>query len=123
MFVKISGAYINKKEVKDGDTAVLLDSGTIETSEGKFGKKNNVIFRTNYKGEERKLRFTKTSLVACGEAWGVIAPNGQLDTSGWTGKEVIMFVLPTPKGDDRMIVVKPYKRQEAINADESWDGK
>jgi hypothetical protein len=115
MIVKISGIYINKKEVHDGDTAIINDNGTIEVSESKNnGKKDNTIFMVHYKNEERKLRFNKTSLVGCSNVWGV-------DTNALVGKEVIMFVLPTPNGEDKMIVIKPLIKQN--NNEAAWDDK
>lgn len=103
------GAYIKAEEAEKGSIITFKDAGTIEVSdkyrykntdgtEGDFRK--SLVFLVGYKGEEKKLRVNTASRTGLVEAWGD-------ETNAWIGKSAIIHVLPTPNGNNKMIVLEP----------------
>ena len=109
MIIKFSSKYLKADEVKKGETIKFLDAGVEQ--ESKFTYENGdvkmeYVFQVEYQGDQKTYRMNATSRHAMADAFGI-------DTKAWVGKVVKLFVMPTPKGDQKMIVLDPV-------VDETW---
>lgn len=108
------GEYLKAKDVRDGEKVTFLDEGCIETSD-KYKYENSgepvksLIFKVDYKTEQKKIKVVSQSKGSLIEAWGD-------ETKNWIGKTATIFVFPAPNGKDKMIVLKPItdKKPEDI---------
>ena len=103
MKMEFKSSYISAKEVEKGAVIEILDPG--KEQESKFTYENgdpktDYIFRVMYKGEEKNLRMNTTSRRAMCEAFG-------FETTDWVGKKAKIQLIPTPKGDNKMIALDP----------------
>lgn len=104
MKLKMTGNYLKPDQAKKGSIITILNEGEYVTSDtykyddGTF--KINLEFKVRYESREYKLRVNKASRTALEEAWGN-------ETAFWIGKEARLFIMPTPKGDNKMIVLDP----------------
>lgn len=94
--VKLStGAqFLTAKTVKTGETVVIKDEGTWETSkflrdDGTPSQQFNVT--VDYKGEEKRLKLTKASRDSFFEKYGD-------ETKEWIGKSGSITLIPSPNG-------------------------
>lgn len=108
------GNFLNGKNAKDGETVKFLDEGEIIPSERyKYddgSPQKNLIFKVEYKGEEKQVKITKQSKVALMDTWGE-------ETKNWVGKSATIFVFPTPDGSNKTIVLKPIVQMNPENID------
>ena len=113
MKITSGGNYLKADLVKKGDIIKILDEGTIETST-KFTyddgtPKKEFVFTVEHKGIKTKMRMNKASRVALVTAFGD-------ETKGWIGREASCYVMPTPSGDKKMIILEPIFTEA-----DSWD--
>lgn len=89
--------FYNAKTAKTGDTIVFKSDA--RTKEAVFDgvKKTLCEFDIEVKGKKMIYTINKTSFNAMEEAFG--------DTKNWVGKKASVFVAPTPKGDNKMILL------------------
>ena len=104
MRMNTGGGYLKAKDVKNGEVIKFLDEGRWEASD-KFKYESgdpvqNCIFKVEYQGDEKQYRINKASRVAMIEAFGD-------ESKDWVGKQATMMVIPTPNGNDKMIVLQP----------------
>lgn len=116
MKVTKGGNYLKGDNVRDGDSIKFLDEGEIQTSDTFKYKDGNpvksLVFKVEYKGEEKQMKVTMQSKVALIDAWGD-------ETKGWIGKIATIFVFPTPDGTKKTIVLKPL--QTVKPEDVKWE--
>lgn len=98
------GKYVSAKTAKTGESVRILDEGSIqENTKYKYddgSPRMDYIFTVEYNGEKSLLRMNKASRTACVEAWGK-------DTVLWVDKIAHLFVMPTPNGGEKMIILQP----------------
>lgn len=100
----------NNTLIKMLDEGVWKDSTKYKYDDGTAQKE--CIFSVEYKKEKKCLRVNKASRVALMEAWGD-------ESKSWIGKEAWIRIMPTPKGDYKMIVLDPIKSSTKTN-DLGW---
>ena len=113
MKIQSSGMYLKADQVKKGDIIKILDEGTIETST-KFTyddgtPKKEFVFTVEHKGQKVKMRMNKASRVAITSGFGD-------ETKNWVGREASCYIMPTPSGDKKMIILEPVMTEE-----NAWD--
>ena len=111
-----AGPTLGTKSVEKGEVVEIMNEGeyrenTKYTYEDGTPKKD-CIFKVKYQGEEKEMRFNKSTQVNLIEAFGD-------ETKEWIGKKAKIMILPTPKGDNKMIVLDPITKEEP--AEISWD--
>ena len=113
------GSYLKAKDAEKGTTIEILNAGEIETSteytyqDG--SPKKSYVFSVSYKGEDKKLRLNKASRIAMIEAFGE-------ETEDWIGKKAKLVIMPTPNGDNKMVILDPITDTKAYDG-EPWDDK
>lgn len=113
------GQFLKGKDVKKGATVEILDEGRWENSK-KFTYEDGTpqkqcIFSVKYEGEEKQLKLNKASRVAMIDAFGD-------ETRNWVGKRAKLIIMPTPSGNDKMIVLDPVTSTESAPGGEAgWD--
>ena len=108
MQIEFKSIFLKTDEVKKGETITILDPGTEKESKYKYEDgtpKIDYVFTVEYQGEQKKLTMNTASRRSMREAFGK-------DTVAWVGKQAKVFVMPTPKGDKKMIVLDPITEQE-----------
>lgn len=112
---KSSGAFLKAKDAKPRSKVKFLDEGEWQESQNfKYEDGRPIIqlvFKVMYEGEEMLLKVNKASRVAMIEAFGD-------ETKNWVGKEASIFILPTPNGKEKMIVLEPIVDGEPAKG---WD--
>lgn len=109
MKVTKGGDYIKTDSAEKGLVVTFLDAGRIDISDkyryknadgtdGEFRK--SLVFEVLYKGEKKQIRVNTASKIAMIDAFGE-------ETQGWIGKKATIHVLPTPNGQQKMIVLDP----------------
>ena len=73
--------------------------------------KKSLVFLVEINGKQGKFRINKASREACLQAFGD-------ETKKWIGREASCFVMPTPDGVHKMVVLDPIFKD---GIDESWD--
>ena len=94
MLLNSGSGFLSPKTVKSGDSIVIKDEGIWETStflkdDGTPSQQCN--FKVTYKGEEKRIKFTKASRDS------FIAVYGN-QTTAWIGKQGIITLIPTSNG-------------------------
>ena len=110
MKITFSGSYLKADEAKKGEVITILDSGKEQLSKFKYedgNTKTDYLFKVEYMGEEKVLRMNANSRRAMVEAFGD-------DTENWIGKKAKLFIMPTPNGDKKMIVLDPILEEQAV---------
>lgn len=100
--------YLRVSDVKDEDIIAILDPGRWVESKFTYEDgtpKQNLEFAVNFQGKQLKYNMNKTSQINMSESFGN-------KTEDWVGKCAKIFVMPTPRGDTKMIVLKPTTQQE-----------
>jgi len=103
MKIEFTGKFLKADEVKKGATITIIDPGKEQESRFTYADgspKTDYIFTVKYGEEEKSLRMNMTSLRAMSEAFG-------RETLDWVGKKAKLFVMPTPNGEHKMIVLDP----------------
>jgi len=111
MKMDTGGSYLRPSEAKKGAVVEFLDEGVIEISD-KYtyedgSPKKSVVFNVRYEGNEVKLRLNKASRVSMIGAFGN-------ESKDWIGKKAKLIIVPTPNGDNKMILLEPV-------TEEAWD--
>ena len=110
------GSYLKAKDAKDEQIIMFLDAGRKEQSDKfKYPDGNPMImdiFKVEYKGEQKEFKLNKASRVAMIDAFGD-------ESTNWIGKKAKIFVMPTPNGNDKMMVLKPIVDKQSEK--EAWD--
>lgn len=109
--------YLSTKTVEKGEIIEFLDEGVRKPNE-KYtyqdgSPKIDNIFKVKYKGEVKELRLNNVSNVNIGDAFGY-------ESKKWIGRKAKIMLLPTPKGDNKMIVLDPILEEEKT-AEIAWD--
>ncbi len=112
--------WLKAKELGKNDVCKIIDEANWEESEYQGQKNNQYVCTVDYKGEERRLKFTVAS---CSE----ISPVYGKDSLEWIGKElklesikvmvggeVKLSILATPTA----VVTAPEGQKEAWDEDE-----
>lgn len=113
------GTYLKAKDAERGAIIEILDEGHWEESK-KFtyedgSPQQQCVFKIRYKGEEKNMKLNKASRVAMIDAFGE-------ESKGWIGKTAKLIIMPTPNGNDKMIVLDPVVSKNGKTADETaWD--
>lgn len=118
MKITKGGNYIKAKDAKKGAIIEILDEGKWETSE-KFKYEDGtpqkqLIFTVRYEGEEKQFRMNKSSRIAMIEAFGE-------ESKTWIGKQAKIIIMPTPNGNDKMIVLDPILPEGKTSGEKAWD--
>jgi hypothetical protein len=103
MQIEFKSMFLKADEVKKGETITILDPGVERESKFKYengDSKVDYVFTVEYQGEQKKLTMNTASRRSMREAFSK-------DTLNWVGKQAKVFVMPTPKGDKKMIVLDP----------------
>ena len=96
---KSGGKFYNAKVAKTGDVITFTSDARKVEKEFDGDLKTLVEFDIELRGEPKVYTINKTSFKAMEEAFG--------DTKNWIGKQASVFVAPTPKGDNKMIMLDP----------------
>jgi len=119
--VNLGGNFLKADQAKKGAIVTFLDEGEFVKSE-KYtyedgSPKIDFIFNVKYEGENKKLRINKASKVAMVEAFGD-------DSIEWVNKKAKIMVMPTPNGDNKMIVLDPIVSngpEKKVDDSVAWD--
>ena len=104
MKLTMTGNYLKPDQAKKGSIITILNEGEYVTSEKyKYDDgtpKVSFELKVKYENKEHKMRVNKASRIALVEVWGD-------ETAFWIGKQAKLMIMPTPKGDQKMIVLDP----------------
>lgn len=99
-FVKANDDFKGKVlEIKSEGEFVDSDKFTYQGTDTPV---KNLIFDVTVDGVDYQYRMNASSRRQMFEAFGD-------DTKDWIGKKAKIMVLPTPKGDTKMIILDPFK--------------
>ena len=104
MKVSKGGNYVKADPALRGKVVKFLNEGEIELSD-KYEYDDGTpvksfVFDVEIGGERKRMRVNKASKVAMMEAFGD-------ETKDWIGKEAKIIIMPTPNGENKMIVLEP----------------
>ena len=110
MKIGSGGEYLKAKTADKGETIEFKDAGKIVESDRYTyedgSPKKDYVFEVYYKKEIKLLRVNKASRTAMIEAFGD-------ETNDWIGKKAKIMIMPTPNGDNKMIVLDPMTEPQA----------
>ena len=115
----LGGSYLKPSEAKPGVFIEFLNEGEWETSD-KYTYENgdpkkSFVMKVKYNGEEKKLRMNAASRRA------MIDVHGE-ETAEWVGKKAKIVVLPTPNGQNKMIMLEVSEAGgSSASAENVWD--
>ncbi len=101
--VYTGGSFLKALPEVKGKALTIKNEGKYVESKYAYpdgNPKTDFIFEIVVEGEEKKLRMNKASQVAMIEAFGD-------ESSEWIGQRARIIIMPTPNGENKMIVLDP----------------
>ena len=95
------GAWLKGDNVQKGEAVTFKDAGTVQMSDRyKYEDgtpQKQLVFKVDFKGEDRQLRVNFQSRINLIEAWGD-------ETELWVGKKARINLVPTPQGKKSIVL-------------------